>query len=186
MASIMYSKHQPFYIFLDAGTPILYFMLVAAGLLTWLIFCWRCSKCLLQRIRPITSATPQMTLHSNVSHQVPVCPVQQVSNNCQETTTTEETEINQTRNKPVRMPVKSQHIYDYVDDLVIEKRMLQGHVNSDGRQAACVESTEDTDCASCNTYVTKRETDLNPYQTLKDKRDTKAHEYIDMPTATDN
>lgn len=157
-------------------------MLVAAGLLTWLIFCWRCSKCLHQRIRPLTSATPQMALQSNVSLQVPVCPVQQISNNFQETTTTEETETNQTRNKPDRIPIKSQHIYDCVDDLVIEK----GHENSDGRQAACVESTEDTDCASCNTYVTKRETYINPYQTLKDKRDTKAHDYMDMLTSTDN
>ncbi|XP_052086337.1 uncharacterized protein LOC127723653 [Mytilus californianus] len=170
----------------DTGTPIIYFMLVAAGLITWLIFCWTCSNRFNKRIQSGRSVIPQLALQSNVPPAMPEGQGQQISNTCIETRNTEETKTSQNRNMHIRISVKSQHIYDSVDDLVIDPHKPQEHVNTDGCQAACVQSTDDTDCDSCNANVTKRETYLNPYNTLKDKRDTKVHEYIEIPTTAED
>lgn len=80
------------------------------------------------------------------------------------------------------MPVKRLHIYYCVDDRVIEAHKTHIFINhEDNGQAACFQSTADTDCDSYHANVNKRETDLNPYHTLKDNRDAKTHEYVDIP-----
>lgn len=161
-------------------------MLVAAGLITWLILCWTCSKFVNKRIQSGGSLTSQLVLPSVVLPPMPIDQVGQVSGNCITMRNTEEPNTNQNRNMDIRLPVKSQHIYECVDDLVIGACQPQDHINHDDGQVACFQSTDDSDCDSCHASVIKRETYLNPYHTLKDQRHTQTHEYIDIPTTTED
>lgn len=149
-------------------------MLVAAGLITWLILCWTFSRLCYQRTRP-----QRLVQQSALQSQQPIPQGQAVGTNSITTCNTDETGTVQHRNDTLRFPIKSQHIYDYVVDISIDTCKPAEPLNSECCKPTSVVSPIDTNY-KCN--VVKRETYLNPYHTLKDKRETKIHDYSGIDT----
>lgn len=154
-------------------------MLVAAGLITWLILCWTCSRLCYQKIRPARSA-PQLAMQSQ-QHE-PTGQRQQAINNSMTASNIDETKSVQNRSNTVRVPIKSQHIYDYADEISMDTPIPAEPLDSGSCQATSAVSMDSNCSASDNCNVVKRETYLHLYQTLKDERDTKTHDYSGIDT----
>lgn len=156
-------------------------MLVAAGLVTWLIFCWMCSKYFYQKIRPERLATVQSDILQPVRIQQ-----EQVDNACILTCNINETKLVESRSQPRRLPVKSHHIYDSVDDIMLDINKKSHDINSEDGKAMSTLSVNNACCSFDDGKVMKRKSHLNPYQQLRDKRETKDHEYIGMATSAED
>lgn len=156
-------------------------MLVAAGLITWLILCWTCSRLCYQRIRPARS-TPQL---QQLQQPVQICQEQEASNNSMSASNFDENKSVQNRSKTLRVP-KSQHIYDYADDISMDTPIPSEPLNSGSCPATSAVSINSDYSASYTCDVVKRETYLHPYHTLNDKRETKTHDYSGIDTAMED
>lgn len=149
-------------------------MLVAAGLISWLILCWTCSRLCYQRIRPARSA-PQLAMQSQ--QPVPICQGQEASNNSMTARNIDENLSVQNRSNTLRVPIKSQHIYDYADEISLGTPIPAEPLNSGSCQATSAVSINSDYSASYTCDVVQRETYLHQYHSLKDKRETKIHDY---------
>ncbi|CAG2216773.1 unnamed protein product [Mytilus edulis] len=167
----------------DSRTPLLYIVFVSAGLITWLIICWTCSKICYKRIIPEGSRTSQIKLNPEPLQQEPI-QLEQVNKNCKQTDNIDGTNLVQNRSvlRRNRLPVKSQHIYDSVCDSNLH--IDQQHIGHADREEASAQSSDEVHCAPNGSNLIKRELFLNLYQKLNEKRDTKAHDYIGIDTTT--
>lgn len=167
----------------DSRTPILYIILVSAGLITWLIICWTCSKICYKSIRPEGPRTSQMRLQSELLQLEPI-QLEQVNKNCIQTDNIYETNIVQNRSVLRRngLPVKSQHIYDRVCD--IDLHIDQQNIGPARQEGASAQSSDESHCAPNDNNLFKRELYPSLYQKLNEKRNTKVHDYIGMDSTT--
>lgn len=145
-----------FFIDKESRSAILYIILVSAGLITWLVFVWICSKHFYQRIRPEGSRTSQMRL------QTEHLQLKQVNG-----TTLVQNKSVLRRN---RLPVKRQYLYDSAWDIYPCNE--QPHIDHADREGDSFESSDETHNAPNGSNLINKEMYLNPYKKLNEKRDT--------------
>lgn len=156
-------------------------MFAAAGLITWLMIFWTCIRLFYHKIRPDRAAT-QMSSESHLTQSETICQGRQNTNDCVETSN-DTIQTFKARRGPSRLPIKSQHVYDCVNDIAVDSFPPNHHGSSDDCQGTSEATINGSYDAFYNCNVIREEPYLNQYHAMKTKQDSSINvinDYVEM------